>query len=66
MFYADELYWMDSNETVPANYSLQLDKSSCKTSSIEADNTNHTSTVYVFEERIFSIDFRFFLSSVWN
>ena len=45
MFYAEELYWMNGNGTGSGNYSLDLEKSSCKPVSLT--NANATTAMYV-------------------
>lgn len=47
MFYADKLYWEDSNEddTSAGNYTLDLDASSCTPYTLVGQNTNISSVV---------------------
>ena len=53
MFYATELYVENTQEKSPGNYSLNYDRSECRTTSLIGDGANSSSAMYVFRKQTF-------------
>jgi hypothetical protein len=54
MFYADKLYWENSQQSSD-NYSLNLERSSCQP--IAENNNNASAVMYVLRKELFQNEF---------